>query len=233
MIWGAFILGLFSSLHCVGMCGPIALMLPVSRTSTFKKQAQLLSYHLGRLLTYTLMGLFFGTLGRGFFLAGIQQQLSIVLGIAMIVFSLFSSKMLGLQQFNGKLGRGISLIKKQLGQQIKSKKAFSFFVVGVLNGFLPCGLVYVALFGALGTQDYSEAAKFMFSYGLGTVPLMLLIKLLLDAMTPKVRGYIQKGIPVLTCLLGVFFVIRGLGLSIPYLSPSTLNLIIGAHSVCH
>src|SRR6188768_110874 len=85
MLYTAFLFGLISSFHCVGMCGPIALMLPVDRTNPTKKASQILTYHIGRLSAYASIGLLFGLLGRGFFMAGIQQSLSIFIGVAMIV----------------------------------------------------------------------------------------------------------------------------------------------------
>jgi sulfite exporter TauE/SafE len=85
MLISAFILGLLGSLHCVGMCGPIAFMLPVDRSNSFKKISQIGVYHFGRLLAYSLIGLAFGLVGKSLYIFGIQQQLSIGIGIIMIV----------------------------------------------------------------------------------------------------------------------------------------------------
>ncbi|HLV13999.1 MAG TPA: sulfite exporter TauE/SafE family protein, partial [Xanthomarina sp.] len=85
MLWSALALGLLGSFHCVGMCGPIAFMLPVDRSHSVKKIAQISTYHFGRLLAYSIIGLVFGLVGKGLYLFGIQQQLSIAIGVLMIV----------------------------------------------------------------------------------------------------------------------------------------------------
>ena len=92
MLYTAIIFGLISSLHCIGMCGPIAMMLPVDHKAPSKKALQVLIYHLGRLTSYGILGLVFGLLGRGFYMAGIQQQLSIAVGIGMIVLAVVPEK---------------------------------------------------------------------------------------------------------------------------------------------
>ena len=85
MLWSAIIFGLLGSFHCVGMCGPIAFMLPVDRSNSFRKVSQILTYHLGRLLAYALIGFGFGLIGKSLYIFGIQQQLSIIIGILMII----------------------------------------------------------------------------------------------------------------------------------------------------
>ena len=92
MLYTALIFGLVSSLHCIGMCGPIAMMLPVDRQNPTKKAIQILLYHAGRLTAYATLGLLFGLLGKGLYLAGLQQRFSVVLGILMILIALIPEK---------------------------------------------------------------------------------------------------------------------------------------------
>lgn len=232
MVLGAFLLGLISSLHCIGMCGPIALMLPINRSSNSKKITQVALYNLGRITTYTLLGVIFGLFGKGLFIAGLQQNISIILGILMIVVAVISEKSFSKINLSKPINRFFSNIKSSLGSQFKKKTNGSILLIGILNGFLPCALVYIALFGAISLQSVSLSAMFMLSYGLGTIPLMSLVVLFSGRIIQLTRGKLQKLIPVFIVLLGSLFIIRGLGLSIPFLSPSIMNLMIGADVHC-
>jgi len=233
MLYTAFLFGLISSLHCIGMCGPIAMMLPVDRNNPAKKATQILTYHIGRLTAYGSIGFLFGLLGKGFFMAGIQQQLSIFIGIAMIVVILIPEKIFAQYNFSKPVYRLISKVKTTLGSQFKNKSYQSLFTIGILNGFLPCGLVYVALFGAIAMQSASLGIVYMVLFGLGTIPMMSSVIYVNSFITVPFRNKIQKVIPYLAVLIGVLFILRGLGLGIPYLSPSNMNLFVQEHPNCH
>jgi sulfite exporter TauE/SafE len=233
MLYSAFIFGLISSLHCIGMCGPIAMMLPVDRTNPVKKTTQIITYHLGRLTAYASIGFIFGMLGQGLFIAGIQQQLSIFIGIAMILIVLTPEKVFSNYNFSKPIFKIISKVKVALGNQFKSKSYNSLFTIGLLNGFLPCGMVYVALFGAIAMQSVSFGVLYMTLFGLGTVPLMSSVVYLNTFLTLPIRNKIQKIIPYAAVCIGILFILRGLGLGIPYVSPGNLSLFIQAHPNCH
>lgn len=233
MLYTAFIFGLISSLHCIGMCGPIAMMLPVDRNNPAKKATQIITYHLGRLSTYGTIGLLFGLLGKGFFLAGIQQQLSVFIGVIMILIILIPEKIFAKYNFSKPVFRIISKIKQSLGSHFKNKSYKSLFIIGLLNGFLPCGMVYVALFGAIAMQSASFGVLYMMLFGLGTVPLMSSVVYINSFLTVAVRNKIQKAIPYVGVVIGVLFILRGLGLGIPYVSPSNVNLFIQDNANCH
>lgn len=233
MLYTALIFGLISSFHCIGMCGPIAMMLPVDRTNEAKKIAQLLVYHLGRLFAYSSLGFLFGVLGKGFFLAGMQQQLSIVVGIVMIGIAVVPEKTLARYNFSKPVYRIISKVKSNLGKQFKNRSYKSFFTIGLLNGYLPCGMVYVALFGALAMPTIEYSILYMLLFGLGTVPMMSLVVIISNLLKNPIRNTLQKMIPILTVLIGMLFIIRGLGLNIPYISPSTTSLFVQAEADCH
>ena len=233
MLYSAFIFGLISSLHCIGMCGPIAMMLPVDRTNPAKKTTQIITYHLGRLTAYASIGFIFGMLGQGLFIAGIQQQLSIFIGIAMILIVLIPEKNFANYNFSKPIFKLISKVKTTLGSQFKNKSYKSLFTIGLLNGFLPCGMVYVALFGAIAMQSISFGVLYMALFGLGTVPLMSSVVYLNSFLTLPIRNKIQKIIPYVAVCIGILFILRGLGLGIPYVSPGNLSLFIQAHPNCH
>lgn len=233
MLYTALIFGLISSFHCVGMCGPIAMMLPVDRTNQAKKVSRIITYHLGRLTAYASIGLMFGLLGRGFFMAGLQQKLSLFIGIAMILVVLIPEKKLAEYNFSKPIFRLVSKLKSRLGQQFKNKSYKSFFSIGLLNGFLPCGMVYVALFGAIAMQTASLGVLYMVLFGLGTVPLMSTVVFIQSFLTVPVRNKIQKAIPYVAVFMGILFILRGLGLGIPYVSPSTMSLFVQPQANCH
>ena len=233
MLYTAFLFGLISSFHCIGMCGPIAMMLPVDRNNPTKKVTQIITYHLGRLSAYGSIGLLFGLLGRGFFLAGIQQQLSIFIGVAMILIILIPEKVFANYNFSKPIFRVISKIKQTLGSHFKNKSYKSLFIIGLLNGFLPCGMVYVALFGAIAMQSASLGVLYMVLFGLGTVPMMSSVVYINSYLTVGLRNKIQKVIPYIGIVIGVLFILRGLGLGIPYVSPANTNLFIQEKANCH
>jgi sulfite exporter TauE/SafE len=233
MLYTAFLFGLISSFHCIGMCGPIAMMLPVDRNNAAKKVTQILTYHLGRLTAYGSIGFVFGMLGKGFFMAGIQQNLSIFIGVAMIVVILIPEKILANYNFSKPVFKLISKIKTTLGSQFRNKSYKSLFIIGLLNGFLPCGMVYVALFGSIAMQSESLGVLYMILFGLGTVPLMSSVVYINSYLTIPIRNKIQKLIPYVAILIGVLFILRGLGLGIPYISPSNMSLFVQEQPNCH
>ncbi len=232
MVFSGFIFGLLSSLHCVGMCGPIAMMLPIDRSDPRKKAAQLLTYHAGRLTAYGSIGLLFGALGRGLYLAGIQQQFSVALGIMMLLAVLIPEQTLARYNFSRPVTQMISRVKSAMGAQFKKRSFRSFYTIGLLNGFLPCGMVYVALFGAMAMQSIPLGLGFMLLFGLGTVPLMTGIAYVSQWFTPSLRTRIQKLIPYTVSVLALLFILRGLGLGIPYVSPSDVSLFVQAAPQC-
>ena len=215
------------------MCGPIAMMLPVDRDNSTKKVSQILTYHLGRLTAYAIIGLIFGLIGRGLYLAGLQQKMSIFIGIAMITFVLIPEKLFAQYNFSKPIFRFISKIKSTLGSQFKNKSFKSLFIIGLLNGILPCGMVYVALFGAIAMQNEFFGILYMILFGLGTVPIMSSVVYFNSFLTVSVRNKIQKFIPIVAVIIGILFIFRGLGLGIAYISPSDMSLFVQSSPNCH
>lgn len=233
MLYTAFVFGLISSFHCIGMCGPIAMMLPVDRNNQVKKVSQILTYHIGRMTAYASIGLIFGLVGRGLYLAGMQQRMSIFIGVAMILVILIPEKVFARYNFSKPVFVLISKVKSTLGKQFKNQSYKSLFTIGLLNGFLPCGMVYVALFGAIAMQNESFGVLYMLLFGLGTVPMMSSVVYLQSFLTIPVRNKIQKAIPYVAVMMGILFILRGLGLGIPYVSPSDMSLFVQATPNCH
>lgn len=223
MLYSALIFGLLGSFHCIGMCGPIAFILPVDRENSFKKAIQVSVYHFGRLLTYSLIGLVFGLVGKSLYIFGIQQQLSIVVGVLMIVVILIPYKTITKYNFSKPVYKFISKIKSALGSQLKKKSPDTFLTIGFLNGFLPCGLVYMAVFAAIATGDALMGSLYMFVFGLGTIPLMTAAVFFSRFITGVLKQKIQKAIPAFVIIIGLLFILRGLGLGIPYISPKPMT----------
>jgi uncharacterized protein len=211
MLYTAFILGLVSSLHCVGMCGPIALMLPYGQVNRWQILRETMTYNIGRVLTYSVQGLLFGFLGKGLALAGFQQSLSVLFGFIFIVMALFSMRYVKNKSFQfiqsfDFLSRFETQIRGAFSRLLKNKNAF--FLLGMLNGVLPCGIVWWAIAASMLTFNPIFSAQYMLLFGLGTMPLML--------ATVMASGYIKKSfvrrfyafIPVYQLLLGAFFVWR-------------------------
>ena len=233
MLWSALIFGLLGSFHCIGMCGPIAFMLPVDRTNSYKKISQISLYHFGRLLAYSLIGLFFGLIGKSLYIFGIQQQLSIVIGIIMIIVVLIPYKIFNKYNFSKPLYKVIFKVKSALGKALKKKSGDTFLTIGFLNGFLPCGLVYMAVFGAIALGNALQGSMYMFLFGLGTIPLMTTAIYISRFLNGAIRQHIQKITPVFVVLMGFLFILRGLGLGIPYLSPAPVIDVVSSAIKCH
>ncbi len=233
MLFTALIFGFISSLHCVGMCGPIAMMLPVDKDSSLKKWLQIATYQLGRVVAYASLGLLFGLLGSGFFFAGFQQQLSIVVGIFIIIVAVVPEKKIAAYNFSKPIYSFISKVKSKLGAQFKNKSFKSLFLIGLFNGYLPCGMVYVALFGAMAMNHVFLGSLYMILFGLGTIPIMVVVINFFKSTSFTFNAKFQKAIPFFMIFMGVLFIVRGFGLNIPYFSPSIMNLHIQSEVNCH
>jgi len=228
MFLTAFLFGLLGSFHCLGMCGPIAFVLPLNRQNKLMASFQGLLYHLGRLLSYSLIGLIFGFLGKGLIIAGLQQYLSIIVGVIMILIIILPASFLHKFQLTKPIYGIINKVKIGMGLYFKKKSLNAFLTIGVLNGFLPCGLVYMALFGALATGSSIHGILYMVLFGLGTIPMMTAALIFGNFLKMSIRNKIQKAIPIFVVLIGFLFILRGLGLGIPYLSPPNHKLKISS-----
>lgn len=220
MLLSAIIFGLLGSFHCIGMCGPIAFMLPVDRSNKAKQVFQISSYHLGRLTTYSIIGLLFGLLGKGFQFFGFQQQISIITGVLMILVIILP-KLFQKIKIAQSITKLVGKVKFALGKELKKKGNDTFFTIGFLNGFLPCGLVYMAVLGAISTQNALSGSLYMFLFGLGTIPLMSAVVYAGNFTNQLFRKRIQQLIPIVVVAIGVLFILRGMGLNIPFISPHT------------
>ncbi|MGA8852596.1 MAG: sulfite exporter TauE/SafE family protein [Christiangramia sp.] len=233
MFISALIFGILGSFHCVGMCGPIAFLLPVDRTNNFKKFSQIFIYHFGRIFSYGVIGFSFGLVGKSLSIFGFQQELSIAIGVLMLLFLMVPAFQRKKFQLSSKGFTIISKLKQSLGKELKKKSPDTFFTVGFLNGFLPCGLVYMAVLGAIATGTALEGSLYMMFFGLGTIPLMTTAIWVGNFLSARVRQHIRQMIPIFLGIIALLFILRGLGLGIPYISPNMESEKISSIHSCH
>ena len=214
-LWTAFLLGFAGSAHCAGMCGPLALALPAGSGGHAGLFAGRMLYNLGRIVTYASVGAVFGLLGHAFAIAGLQRWVSIIAGLA-ILLGLFLSPRFTVF---GPVVRAVGRLKSAMGTLLRWRGSASMFSIGLLNGLLPCGLVYAACGTALTRGGAVSAAAYMAVFGLGTFPAMLALSLAGHKLQFTWRLKMQRLVPVSMALVGTLLILRGMDLGIPYLSP--------------
>ncbi len=215
----AFVMGAVGSFHCIGMCGPLALALPLKDDSLFSKFTGALLYNSGRIVTYSLFGLLAGTIGQSFSFFGFQQSLSIAAG-ALIVLLVIVPKVFPVAFKNTNItGRFFEKTRHTFSQLFFKKTQSTLFAIGLLNGLLPCGLVYLAIAGATATGKITDAVIFMAAFGAGTLPVMWSIAFWGNFINVNIRQRIRKMYPYMMLLMACLLILRGMGLGIPYISP--------------
>lgn len=217
-------MGLIGSFHCAGMCGPIAIAIPLNNNSIFSKVAGSLLYNLGRTVTYMVMGLVFGFLGQGLKMGGFQQWVSVIMGTIMVTSVFFPSLYKSRFDFDKSAFSFVGKLKAKLGLLFSKKTYGSLFAIGLLNGLLPCGLVYMAIAGAIATTNAVSGTIFMMLFGLGTIPMLFAFNMLGNALSGTLKKRMNKVIPYMIVIVGVLFILRGLDLGIHLLSPPASKL---------
>ena len=217
----ALVLGLAGSGHCLGMCGPLATMVP---RSGLEGRAGLIAdrlvYHLGRVLVYAMLGVVMSAGLTAVDLDRFERPLAIVSGVLMIIIAVLphiTKRSITPRWIAARWSAGAQWFARRLRGQASVRRTF---VLGMVNGMLPCGLVVAALVGAVGTGRPDQAALFMVMFGLGTVPALFILGIALSVGGHGLQRQLHRLTPVLTVLAGALILVRGLGLGIPYLSPS-------------
>lgn len=217
-IIAGLVLGAVSSFHCVGMCGPIAFALPVHFLPSQKKIAGIFLYNAGRVFVYALFGLVFGWLGRQVYLVGWQQGFSILMGailLSVLMLMLLQRRFAAL----GLAGKFFHMLQAFIRKRLQQPGMRSLFLIGMANGFLPCGTVYLAITGAMALGSAFSGAVFMAAYGAGTLPAMFVMSYFGTRVSMQTRNRMKKAIPFAWGIMGVLLILRGLNLNIPYISP--------------
>lgn len=210
----ALLMGFLGSLHCAGMCGPIMMILPFRNMHSWKKVLGITLYHFGRISVYAAMGLALHSF-RLLFHPAWQQGISLTLGALMLLFGLstFIANRISIQlPWTG--------FVQKMAPKFMGRTSFpALFTAGILNGLLPCGLVYMALSMATVAPDSTSAAFRMYAFGLGTIPALVTITLLQRRIFAGGLS-LKKFVPIGLLVLGSLFLVRGMNLGVPYLSPS-------------
>jgi len=213
-----FILGISSSLHCLGMCGPIAMALPLNRNSNWSILSGALQYNLGRVGTYALLGIVAGLFGLTVNTFGILQWASIFSGIFLILFAWrkLLSRIPMLHAPNFFL---TTRLNSTLGKIIRSNNPAKLFLLGGLNGLFPCGMVYAALLNAILAGSPLGSSMAMIAFGVGTLPAMIFVSFAMGKISAERQKSFRRALPYILSVVGVVIILRGMNLNIPYLSP--------------
>jgi sulfite exporter TauE/SafE len=207
-LWTGFTLGLLGSFHCIGMCGPIALSIPGENRSKGAMLFRGILYNSGRIFTYAFLGFGLGILGMGATVAGYQNILSILLGALIVIFAIFPHvKLPG--TFRDTYGKFQSMITSSIASLFKERTSSSSFLIGLLNGFLPCGFVVTALAVALVTETAMHSSIYMALFGLGTLPVMLLMNMAPGFISQKTRAKLRPFSMYFAVIIGLLLIWRG------------------------
>lgn len=229
----AFAMGLVGSLHCIGMCGPLAMAFPMGNRTSGGRLFGGVLYNLGRIFTYSILGFLLGLMGDFFITPKIQSTVSIAFGTSILLYLLLPSRFK--KQVSKKPpAQGFFLsLRKQLGNLLSSGTNTSFFGIGLLNGLLPCGMIYLALTSSFITGNAINGSFFMAAFGFGTFPAMLGVVFFGSYLNQQVRISFRKAIPVFLACMATLLVLRGLNLGIPYVSPLYPDDITKVAVPCH
>lgn len=221
VISAAFLMGLVGSLHCIGMCGPLALALPVSHTNDGNRLLGGLVYNAGRILTYGFLGLILGWAGQFLLPVSWQQTLSIVIGVIILLYLFLPVKRYTSSfRLVNALNQPFLRLRQAMGRLFSRQQFSSLFSIGLLNGLLPCGLVYLAISSSFITGHAGKGGLFMIFFGLGTLPLMLATVFFGSYMNQQIRARLRRAVPVFLFVMAALLILRGMGLGIPYVSPA-------------
>lgn len=232
MIAMAFGLGFFGSWHCLGMCGPIALGVKPFAPNFISKIFSALSYNFGRVISYSLLGLIFGLFGSMINIAGAQQWLSILAGVFLIILFIVSMDIEHYLYRFKPFKHAIVKIQHRVARLHSRKGSNQAMNIGLINGFLPCGMVYLALAGAVMQGTTTGGIQFMFIFGLGTIPALFILMSIEQFFKDKIKLVrLRNVLPVLQLFLGIYLIYRGLAIDFP--EALDFNLAIKNPIWCH
>lgn len=211
----AFTMGLMSSFHCISMCGPISLALPIHGQTKLKQFSGLLIYNIGRAFTYSFFGIIIGSVGSVIGWIGYLRYLSIFSGVFILLYVVCPSRFSRVLSMPGFWHKMVQNLKKGMAAMLKSKTMAGWLTLGLLNGLIPCGLVYLALISSVATGSAWNGGIFMLIFGLGTLPAMMAVGFSRNLISPAIRSKIRKFSPIVLALAGILLVTRGMLIAYP------------------
>jgi sulfite exporter TauE/SafE len=196
------------------MCGPLMLAIPLPPGARWSAIGQTLWYQAGRIVTYAFLGGLFGVLGKGIAVAGFQQALSVGAGTILIAAALFAFRWEQAALTAPGVRRLTDWVQRQIGTLLRRNPAGASLGIGLLNGLLPCGMVYAALAGAISVGGPLQGSLFMTLFGLGTLPALFLLMLSGRRLGAPLRARFRLVQPALIALTGILLLSRGLHLDL-------------------
>lgn len=203
----ALVIGFLGSLHCAGMCSPLAMAVTNMSKPAFINR---FTYNGGRILSYGLQGVVAASIGSIFEFTGIQDALSITLGTLLIVAGFTGMTSINIPILTAGIQRMTTFIKIRLSDFIKRKTKVALIATGMLNGLLPCGLTYMALTFCLTITHPLDGFLYMLVFGLGTLPVMLGLTSVVQLLMTRVNLNFRKLTTITMVVLGVLLITRSL-----------------------
>ncbi len=220
----ALSIGLAGSLHCIGMCGPLVAALHVGGRLHMKRS---LIYHSGRILGYALFGALMGLIGYSMRLVITQEWLAVVAGSLLLLTFLWPTT---IQRLPARWGQPMRNLRQQWMQWWHTGHPGIVLGMGLLNAFLPCGLVYSALAASIITASPWMGALFMALFGLANTPALFFSSHIIRALQERFGQRHKRQIQIVLMAFALLIVLRGAGLGIPMVSPKLSDT---QHSCCH
>jgi sulfite exporter TauE/SafE len=205
MWFAALVLGFAGSLHCLGMCSPLAMAVTNLRKPFFVNR---LVYNGGRILCYALLGALVGTFGWLLSFSGIQNLLTIFLGCVLVVVGLTGFGHFHIPALSKVIQWVTLVIKSTFSRFLQRKTVFSIASLGMLNGLLPCGLTYLALTYCLSLDRAWDGFLFMLLFGVGTLPIMLGFTSLLPSLMKRFNFSFRHATTVTLIVVGLLLITR-------------------------
>jgi uncharacterized protein len=217
-IWLAFLAGLAGSFHCIGMCGGVVAALAMTRGSQpfAARLGSQVCYNLGRITTYTLLGALAGLAGSSLDFTALRSVASwffIGANVFVIVVGLCSALGLSALNLSSLEGSGARFFAAPLRRVVASDSSLAAFPLGILLGFMPCGLVYAPLMVAAASGGAGLGAATMAALGLGTIPVLLLFGTASSAVSGRLRSVMLRLAGLAVALMGAAGLWRALARS--------------------
>jgi uncharacterized protein len=204
MWWTALIMGLAGSLHCAGMCSPLAMAVTSQKPFLLNK----IIYNSGRIFTYGILGAIAASFGSVFMITPYQGIVSFIIGAVFLLIGIGAISGVRIPFLTGALNNFTGHLKKHFHYWLNKKTNLAVLFMGMLNGLLPCGLTYLAMTYCFILPSASEGFWFMILFGVGTWPVMIGFTWLLSIGFGKIKVNYQRITTVVFIMIGAWLLAR-------------------------